>query len=110
MIAQGGGGLYILLAIAFVAANLPLLLERVLFVLAPRDGRKAFGWRVLELTMLYFAVGGLAWALEAQAHGAAYPQGWQFYAVTGCLFIVFAFPGFVYRYLWRRRVGGHLSN
>jgi hypothetical protein len=30
------------------------------------------------------------------------PQGWQFYATTGALFIVFAFPGFVWRYLWRK--------
>jgi hypothetical protein len=30
-------------------------------------------------------------------------QNWEFYAVTACLFLVFAFPGFTYRYLWRRR-------
>ena len=27
---------------------------------------------------------------------------WEFYAVTGSLFLVFAFPGFVYRYFWQR--------
>jgi hypothetical protein len=101
-----GAGLYILLAMAFVAANLPLLFERILFVFAPREGRKAFGWRVLELTLLYLAVGVLARALEVQGHGSVYPQAWQFYAVTACLFVVFAFPGFVYRYLWRSRGTG----
>lgn len=108
MITQGSG-LYLLLAIAFVAANLPLLFERILFVFAPRDGRKAFGWRLLELALLYLAVGGLARVLEIQGHGTAYPQAWQFYAVTMCLFVVFAFPGFVYRYLWRSRGSGRAA-
>jgi NADH:ubiquinone oxidoreductase subunit 2 (subunit N) len=31
------------------------------------------------------------------------PQGWEFYATTASLFLTFAFPGFVYRYLARRR-------
>jgi len=31
------------------------------------------------------------------------PQGWEFYAVTGALFLTFAFPGFVYRYLYKNR-------
>lgn len=108
MITQGGG-LYLLLAIAFVAANLPLLSERILFVFAPPGGRKSVGWRLLELAVLYLAVGMLARALEAHGHGSAYPQAWQFHAVTICLFIVFAFPGFVYRYLWRSRGGRALA-
>jgi hypothetical protein len=40
--------------------------------------------------------------LESRAYGGIYPQGWGFYAVTFCLFIVFAYPGFVLRYLWKR--------
>ena len=34
--------------------------------------------------------------------GPVYRQRWEFYAVTVCLFLVFAYPGFIYRYLWRR--------
>jgi len=30
------------------------------------------------------------------------PQGWEFFAVTGCLFIVLAYPGFVMRYMRKR--------
>ena len=30
-------------------------------------------------------------------------QGWEFYAVTGALFIVLAFPGFTWRYLLKHR-------
>jgi hypothetical protein len=40
-------------------------------------------------------------ALERHA-GQVAPQGWEFYAVTAALFITFAFPGFVWRYLVRR--------
>ena len=90
-----------LLVIALVAANLPFLLERILFVSTPKDGQKGFGWRLLELVLLYFVVGGLGWLLSKKI-GTPQLQGWQFYAVTGCLFIVMAYPGFVYRYLWRR--------
>jgi hypothetical protein len=39
--------------------------------------------------------------LESNA-GNVFNQGWQFYAVTVCLFLVLAFPGFTFRYLRRR--------
>lgn len=104
-----GAGVYLLLAIAFVAANLPLLFERILFVRVPQQGSKAFGWRVLEWGLLYLAVGALARLLEVNGHGSAYAQGWAFYTVTACLFAVFAFPGFVYRYLWRGRGAGRAA-
>ncbi|MCL4759403.1 MAG: DUF2818 family protein [Rhodocyclaceae bacterium] len=100
---EQGFGIFLLLAFAFVVANLPFLFERVLFVLPPPGGRKGFGWRLLELVVLYLIVGTVALVLEARAHGGSYPQGWQFYATTFCLFVVFAFPGFVYRHLLRRR-------
>jgi hypothetical protein len=90
-----------LLVIALVAANLPFLLERILFVRASKTGQKGLAWRLLELVLLYFVVGGLGWLLSKKI-GTPQHQGWEFYAVTGCLFIVMAYPGFVYRYLWRR--------
>jgi hypothetical protein len=37
------------------------------------------------------------------ALGQIAPQGWEFYAVSGAMFLTLAFPGFVWRYLWRRR-------
>jgi hypothetical protein len=40
--------------------------------------------------------------LEARA-GNVFVQGWQFYAVTFSLFLVFAFPGFTVRYLVKHR-------
>lgn len=92
----------LLLVLAFAAANLPFFSERILFVARPRGGRKGFGWRLLELSGLFFAVGGLAILMEGRL-GAPHVQGWEFYAVNAALFVVFAYPGFVYRYLWRHR-------
>jgi hypothetical protein len=56
----------------------------------------------MELFALYLLLGGVALLLE-QAVGQIYPQGWEFYATTGAMFITLAFPGFVYKYLLRQR-------
>ncbi len=93
----------LVVVLAMVAANLPFFTRRILFVVAPRAGEKAFGWRLLEAVTGYFIVGAIAKALESRAYGSVYPQDWQFYAITFCLFIVLAFPGFLVRYLWRQR-------
>lgn len=90
----------ILLAIALIAANLPFVTERLLFIKL-LDAGKHLGWHLLELIVFYFIVGGIAWLLERKA-GEVHSQNWAFYAITASLFLVFAFPGFVYRYLWRR--------
>ncbi len=92
----------LLLVLAFVAANLPFLVERIFFVIRPRAGSKNFAWRLLELIVMFFVVGGIARLLESGG-GDVHKQNWEFYAVNAALFVVFAYPGFVYRYLWRRR-------
>ena len=56
-----------LLLLALVLANLPFLNERILFVRATPDGRKAGGWRVLELVLLYCIAGIAAWLMESRA-------------------------------------------
>ena len=63
---------------------------------------KSLGLRLLELVVFYFLVGGIALLLEKRV-GQIAPQNWEFYAITGALFLTFAFPGFVYRYLLKRR-------
>jgi hypothetical protein len=92
----------LLLLLAFVAANLPFLFERIFFVVKPKTDGKGFAWRLLELVVLFFLVGAVAWLLESKL-GPVHKQNWEFYAVNASLFVVFAYPGFVYRYLWRRR-------
>lgn len=91
-----------LLGIALILANLPFFTRRVLFVFRPASGEKSFAWRMLEVILLYFVVGSVARVLEASS-GEIYRQNWEFYAITFFLFVVFAYPGFVYRYMWRGR-------
>lgn len=90
---------WLVLALALVAANLPFVNER-LFVVGPRRAPKSLGWRLLELATLGGLVVLAGFALEARI-GQRHPQGWEFYAVVICLFATFAFPGFVWRYLRR---------
>ncbi|WP_370868643.1 DUF2818 family protein [Undibacterium sp.] len=59
---------------------------------------KSLWLRLFELIILYFCVGAIAFVLESAA-GNRFPQRWEFYAINACLFLVLAFPGFVYRYL-----------
>ncbi len=91
----------VLLVLALLAANLPFVSQRLLGVFAVKQ-EKDFRLRLAELVILYFLVGGLGLLLEKRA-GQIAPQGWEFYAITAALFLTFAFPGFVYRYLYRRK-------
>ena len=88
---------WLVIVLAFAAANLPFLTDRLFGVVALKQP-KNLAIRLAELVALYFAVGGVGLALEQRA-GQIAPQGWEFYAITGALFLTFAFPGFVWRYL-----------
>jgi len=90
----------ILVLLALLAANLPWFSERLFFLIQVKQ--KHAGWQLLELVVLYFVMGGIAFLSERMTMGHSGPQHWEFYATTACLFLVFAFPGFVWRYLWRR--------
>jgi hypothetical protein len=91
----------LLVLLALLAANLPFANQRIL-LLGPQRESKPLGWRLAELVLLYFVVGGVGLALENHG-GQIAPQGWEFYAVTGTMFVTLAFPGFVYRYLMHRQ-------
>lgn len=96
---------WLVILLGLLAANLPFMNDRLFAVIPVRTnatGRKSLWWRLLELVLLYFAVGILARLLESSA-GNAFSQRWEFYAITAFLFLVFAFPGFIYRYLVRLR-------
>lgn len=93
--------IWLVLLAAVVGANLPFLNQRWLGVI-PRASAKSLGIHLLELVIWYFLVGALGLALERSA-GQIAPQGWEFYATTAALFLTLAFPGFVYRYLFKRR-------
>jgi hypothetical protein len=92
--------IWLVILLAFAAANLPFVNQRLLAVV-PLARPKSLALRLAELVLMYFAVGAVGLLLEMRA-GQIAPQGWEFYAVTGALFITFAFPGFIWRYLRRR--------
>ena len=87
--------------LALLAANLPFISKRFMLVY-PLRSPKTLPLRLLELVLWYFITGALGLALEHQA-GQIAAQGWEFYAITGTLFVTFAFPGFVLRYLLKLR-------
>ncbi|HET8748067.1 MAG TPA: DUF2818 family protein [Ramlibacter sp.] len=92
---------WLVLALAFAGANLPFLTERLLG-LVPLAGGKNLAVRLGELVLMYLLVGAVGLGLEQRA-GQIAPQGWEFYAITAALFLTFAFPGFVWRYLYKRK-------
>jgi hypothetical protein len=98
---MSAAGWFIVL-LALVGANVPFFNQR-LFAVAPLPAANKSAWiRIAELIVLYFAIGLIGFSLEARA-GNRFDQGWQFYAITFCLFVVFAFPGFTFQYLFKRR-------
>jgi len=100
---------WLLIALAAISANLPFLSERVFALFAWRKGgapaAKPFWLRMVELLVFYVVVGLIGFAFES-ALGNPFVQGWQFYAIGLCLFLVLGFPGFVLRYLYKRHPSG----
>jgi Protein of unknown function (DUF2818) len=92
---------WLVIVMALLAANLPFMSQRLLAVVPLLRG-KNLAIRLAELLVLYFMVGGAGLLLE-QRLGQIAPQGWEFYAITGTLFITLAFPGFVWCYLLKHR-------
>lgn len=93
---------WLVLLVAVLAANLPFLTERLLGVVPVPGGQKSLAWRLAELAVLYGLTGAVGLLFERRL-GQIAPQGWEFYAVTGALFLVLAFPGFTWRYLMKHR-------
>ncbi|MDY7544769.1 DUF2818 family protein [Glaciimonas sp. CA11.2] len=94
---------WIVIFLALLAANLPFVNERLLALIPLKPGVIKPAWaRLIELFVWYFIVGGIAYLLESRI-GNRFTQDWEFFAVTGCLFLVFAFPGYVHRYLRKKR-------
>jgi hypothetical protein len=93
---------WLVLVVAVLAANLPFMNDRLLAVIPLRRAPKPLPLRLVELVLMYFVAGGVGLLFEQRA-GQIAPQGWEFYAITGALFITLAFPGFIFRYLWKRK-------
>ncbi|MVW79659.1 DUF2818 family protein [Bordetella sp. 02P26C-1] len=91
------------IALALISANLPFLTERLFLILPWKQGSvaKPFWLRLLELLLYYAVVMFLGFAFEA-ALGNPFAQRWEFYAITFSLYLVLGYPGFVFRYLFKR--------
>lgn len=87
-----------LILCALLAANLPWMSERFLLVIGTGDRGKRVWMRLLEWQVMYLVIGALAMGIETKVTGGLHEQHWEFYAVTFCLFLVFALPGFIYRH------------
>ncbi|OZB71983.1 MULTISPECIES: DUF2818 family protein [unclassified Thiomonas] len=93
--------IWLVIVLAFVAANLPFVSNRFFLVIPLKKTPKLIWLRLLELLILFFVVGFIGMALEARI-GQNYPQHWEFYAVSVAMFLVLAFPGYVLRYMVKR--------
>lgn len=95
---------WLLIALALASANLPFFSERVFAVFRWRgttSAVKPFWMRLAEVVALYCVVGAIGFAFE-RSLGNPFAQRWEFFAITFSLYLVLAYPGFVYRYLFQR--------
>ena len=88
----------IFIIVAFIAANLPWISERLFGLVTLKSVIKPVWLSLLEWFVLYLLVGMIALGLEKKFTSEIYSQDWEFYASTLCLFLVFALPGFIYRF------------
>lgn len=90
----------LILVISFIAANLPWVSEKFFFFFSTPTGSekkvwmRLLEWFVLGVLALIFSIG-----LEQKTLGDIHSQEWEFYAIFASLFVVFAFPSFIYRHL-----------
>ncbi|AHF01412.1 hypothetical protein THIAE_06295 [Thiomicrospira aerophila AL3] len=98
---------WILLFLAIVMANLPFLFTQRLFLLIPLKQEKTIPIYIVEWFVLFFVMGGFAYMIEFTAMGNIAPQEWEFYVVNLFLFMIFAFPGFIYRFNFKMYLDKH---
>ncbi|HBP30871.1 DUF2818 family protein [Advenella sp. FME57] len=92
------------------AGNLPYMLAGVLLlglslyvpgtVVTPHVPVKHVSTRLLEVLVGYFVVGAIGFAIEANYANPSV-KNWEFYAIAACLYVVLAYPGFVWRHLMK---------
>ena len=85
-------------AVGFVLFILVLALPSVM--VGPYVHVKKLAVRLFELLALYFLAGSIGFMVESY-YANSVPQQWQFYAISLSIFVVLAFPGFVWRHLMK---------
>lgn len=93
-------GFVTVVAILLLLANLPFFTVRFMGLVdvgRPKPGR----WLLVEVFSCYvLALLGVLF-VEHQLEGVSYTQGWAFYSILSCLFVVAGFPGFVRFFFWK---------
>jgi hypothetical protein len=92
---------WFVILLAAIAANLPFVNQKLFGLIPLKRAVKPVWMRLFEMVALYAVIGLIAYGFESRI-GNVFSQGWEFYAITACLFIVLSFPGFVFRYLGHR--------
>ena len=91
---------WLIILLSIVIANLPWLSNK-LFLVFEVGNKKSLAWVLTELISLYLVWGLVLMFIENQVVGNIHNQDWEFYVVTFCLFIIFTFPGFIYKVIWK---------
>lgn len=91
----------VFLLCAICSANIPFINQKLLAVFPLPFQKKPVWLRLLEMIVLY---GALAVSVSLLEHylGNMTVTSWELYIITLCLFLIFAFPGFVYQYLLKK--------
>ncbi|MDC0423386.1 DUF2818 family protein [Methylophilaceae bacterium] len=91
--------IFLIILLALLLANLPWLTNDFLFFL--QKPKKNNFLIFFELIIFYFIFGAFLLFIEKQTLGNIHAQGWEFYIITFFLFLVFSFPGFIYKVVWK---------
>ena len=89
----------IILLLFFIMANLPWISERVFFIYSLKMPKKII-IRLVETLVFYILGLLLAIFLEIKFSGEVYSQGWEFFSISLCLFVVMAVPSMIFHYQW----------
>ena len=92
------------------AGNLPYMFAGVALIggalyapgamVTPYVRLKHVSTRLLEVLAGYFIVGAIGFAIEANYANPSV-KNWEFYTIAACLYVVLAYPGFVWRHLMK---------
>lgn len=88
---------WLLLTTAIVLANIPWIFENRLFVFLVVKV-KSFWINLAEWFLYFILMGIISFLLELKVMGHVKEQEWEFYVVGLFMFMIFSFPGFIYRY------------
>jgi hypothetical protein len=90
---------FIIIILSLILANTPWLTTNFLFFFAKEN--KTLPLMLFEVLVMYFIWGIFLIGVEKQVVGNVHDQDWEFYTITFFLFIVFSFPGFIYKVIWK---------